>query len=83
MFLIGVSCMRRHGLSASLLLFGAGLLAGCGQKGPLFLPKPVAPAPPASTAAPASSVPAPAASVAPASPAPAAGATSLAPARSG
>lgn len=37
--------MRRHVVSASLLLLGIGLLAGCGQKGPLYLPtRPAAPA---------------------------------------
>lgn len=42
----GIACMRRRiVVSASLLLLGTGLLAGCGQKGPLFLPtKPAAPA---------------------------------------
>ncbi|MGH8118086.1 MAG: LPS translocon maturation chaperone LptM [Rhodanobacteraceae bacterium] len=30
--------MRRHAVSASFLLLGFGLLAGCGQKGPLTLP---------------------------------------------
>jgi len=62
MFRIGFPRMRRHVITASLLLLGAGLLAGCGQKGPLFLPptKPATP-PPASSAqqpAPASSAPA-------------------------
>ncbi|HJP98951.1 MAG TPA: lipoprotein [Rhodanobacteraceae bacterium] len=75
--------MRRHLVSASLLLLGAGLLAGCGQKGPLFLPptKPATPAPATSTPppAPASSVPAPAASAT----SPAAGATSPASSSSG
>ncbi|HEY9112394.1 MAG TPA: lipoprotein [Rhodanobacteraceae bacterium] len=54
-------------ISASLLLLGAGLLAGCGQKGPLFLPtKPAAPPPASSTPAPAASAgqPAPAATLA-------------------
>lgn len=58
--------MLRQVVAASLLLLGAGLLAGCGQKGALFLPpsKPVAPVPASSTQQPlpASSVPAPAAS---------------------
>ncbi|MGN6788273.1 MAG: LPS translocon maturation chaperone LptM [Rhodanobacteraceae bacterium] len=57
--------MRRRVLVfASLLLLGIGVLAGCGQKGPLFLPaKPAAPASAASAAAPsASAAPAPASS---------------------
>ncbi|MGH8214502.1 MAG: LPS translocon maturation chaperone LptM [Rhodanobacteraceae bacterium] len=79
--------MRRHVISASLLLLGAGLLAGCGQKGPLFLPptKPVAPQPAASTPPPAPAVAAPATSTAPSvlsTPAPA-GVTFPSPARSG
>jgi predicted small lipoprotein YifL len=59
--------MPRRFVAASLLL-GAGLLAGCGQKGPLFLPpaRSVTP-PPASSAqptAPATSASAPDASAA-------------------
>ncbi|MGH8113338.1 MAG: LPS translocon maturation chaperone LptM [Rhodanobacteraceae bacterium] len=65
--------MRRHAVSASLLLLGFGLLAGCGQKGPLTLPpKPGTTAPaarahkkhhhPAKPANPATTAPAPAAS---------------------
>ncbi|TAM93732.1 MAG: hypothetical protein EPN40_12990 [Rhodanobacteraceae bacterium] len=50
--------MRRHVVYGSLLLLGFGLLAGCGQKGPLFLPtKPATPA----SAAPASASAAPSA----------------------
>ncbi|HLI17286.1 MAG TPA: lipoprotein [Rhodanobacteraceae bacterium] len=45
--------MRRHIIAASLLVFGIGLLAGCGQKGPLVLPTKPAPAP--TSAVPASS----------------------------
>ena len=60
--------MRRRVITASLLLLGTGLLAGCGQKGPLFLPptKPATPQPASSTQqpAPAISAPAPAASAA-------------------
>jgi len=47
--------MRRSILCTALLL-AAGLLAGCGNKGPLVLP----PAQPGSTVAPAASAPAPA-----------------------
>ncbi|HJR13732.1 MAG TPA: lipoprotein [Rhodanobacteraceae bacterium] len=65
---------RRVVISASLLLLGTGLLAGCGQKGPLFLPTKPA------TAASASSVPAPAASAA--TPAPATTSAAPAPASS-
>lgn len=66
--------MRRHAISASLLLLGFGLLAGCGQKGPLTLPtKPGTTAPasaahkhkkhhPAKPASPATTAPASAAS---------------------
>jgi predicted small lipoprotein YifL len=50
--------MRRSILCTALLL-AMGLLAGCGNKGPLVLP----PTQPGSTVAPAASVPAPAASV--------------------
>lgn len=71
----GIACMRRRiVVSASLLLLGTGLLAGCGQKGPLFLPiKPAAPASamtssPAPTPATSTAKPAPATtSAAPAS----------------
>ena len=84
MFRIGVPRMRRQMAFGSLLLFGAGLLAGCGQKGPLILPptKPVArtPAATAPSNAPASSVAAPAA---PMMPMPAASVTPPAPSRSG
>jgi predicted small lipoprotein YifL len=52
--------MPRFVLRASLLL-GLGLLAGCGQKGPLVLPtKPAAPAPASSAPAPATSAARPA-----------------------
>jgi predicted small lipoprotein YifL len=60
--------MRCHLIipASLLLLLAAGLLAGCGQKGPLFLPaRPVVPA--AASSAPASadsSTPAPATSAA-------------------
>ena len=50
--------MRRSLLCTALLL-AAGLLAACGNKGPLVMP----PAQPGSTVAPAASVPAPPASV--------------------
>jgi len=54
-----IACMRHH-IAPTLLLLSIGLLAGCGQKGPLFLPaKPVAPAS-ASTSAPALSTAKPA-----------------------
>lgn len=45
--------MRRHILCTSVLLLGASLLAGCGQKGPLVLPptKPVMTQPAAATSA--------------------------------
>jgi len=53
--------MRRHIVPASLLLLGLGLLAGCGQKGPLFLPaRPALPASAASAPAPAVSAAKPA-----------------------
>jgi predicted small lipoprotein YifL len=56
--------MRRYTLPAALLLT-FGLLAGCGQKGPLYLPPAqpavATPAPAASAAKPASVAPAPAA----------------------
>lgn len=49
--------MRRHIVCVSLLSLGLGLLAGCGQKGPLYLPPPrpvvTAPAASASTVKPA------------------------------
>jgi len=62
----------RHGLAA--VVVGAVLLAGCGQKGPLYLPvPPKVPAPPALSTQPATSLPeAPAAATAPAVPASAA-----------
>lgn len=54
-----VARMRRHIVFAALLL-GFGLLAGCGQKGPLYLPPPksvvATPAPAVSDAKPASAV---------------------------
>ncbi|MCX7513335.1 LPS translocon maturation chaperone LptM [Frateuria hangzhouensis] len=50
--------MRRSILCTALLL-ATGLLAGCGNKGPLVLP----PAHPGDTVAPAASAPAPATSV--------------------
>ena len=53
--------MRRSILRTALLL-AAGLLAACGNKGPLVLP----PGPSGSTVAPAASVPAPAPAPAPA-----------------
>jgi predicted small lipoprotein YifL len=44
--------MRHRYFAAPLLLLGFGLLAGCGQKGPLYLPtKAAAPASAASTPA--------------------------------
>lgn len=49
--------MRRSILCTALLL-AAGLLAGCGNKGPLVMP----PTQPGNTAAPAASAPAPATS---------------------
>ncbi|HET9817586.1 MAG TPA: lipoprotein [Rhodanobacteraceae bacterium] len=63
--------MRRHLVAATLLLLGAGLLAGCGQKGPLFLPKPnvAAPASAPSTPAPAASAANPAGAASAATPA--------------
>ncbi|TAN02888.1 MAG: hypothetical protein EPN36_15380 [Rhodanobacteraceae bacterium] len=65
--------MRHHVVSASLLLLGFGLLAGCGQKGPLYLPtKPVAPAAAASTPAPAATAAKPATAATAARPATAA-----------
>jgi predicted small lipoprotein YifL len=54
--------MYRLVLAVTLAL-GAGLLAGCGQKGPLTLPRAQ---PAATTPASAASTPAPAATVAPA-----------------
>lgn len=58
-----VARMRRYTLPAALLLT-FGLLAGCGQKGPLYLPQPqpavATPAPAASAAKPTSVAPAPA-----------------------
>jgi predicted small lipoprotein YifL len=70
MFRIGILRMRRHLASASLLLLGAGLLAGCGQKGPLFLPppKPVTPPPASSTPSSLPSPPVAASAAGPASP---------------
>ncbi|HEX5489497.1 MAG TPA: lipoprotein [Rhodanobacteraceae bacterium] len=63
--------MRRHPVVATLLLFGAGLLAGCGQKGPLFLPKPnvETPASAPSTPSPAASAALPAGAASAATPA--------------
>jgi len=61
--------MRRHILSAALLLV-VGLLAGCGQKGPLYLPtRAAAPASASSTPATATSVSRPAGSATVAAPA--------------
>ncbi|XHS80044.1 lipoprotein [Burkholderiaceae bacterium UC74_6] len=40
---------------AALLLTLAGLMSACGQKGPLYLPKPAAAAPASTASAPASS----------------------------
>jgi predicted small lipoprotein YifL len=50
----------RRSILCTVLLLAVGLLAGCGNKGPLVLPSP---AQPGHTVAPASSVPAPATSV--------------------
>lgn len=49
----------RRSILCTVLLLTAGVLAGCGNKGPLVPPPP---AQPGSTVAPAASVPAPAAS---------------------
>ena len=42
--------MRRSLLPAVIVLLATAALGGCGNKGPLVLPKPTAPAPAASTA---------------------------------
>ena len=55
----------RRSLLLLPLSFGAALLAGCGNKGPLVLPPP-RPAPAASVPAPAAAVPASASSAMPA-----------------
>ncbi|WP_371132493.1 lipoprotein [Polaromonas sp.] len=60
--------VSRHGLVA--IVVGAAALAGCGQKGPLFLPAP--PKAPNAAAAPAANPGTPAAVVIPAPPASAA-----------
>jgi len=62
--------MRHHYLAATLLLLGFGLLAGCGQKGPLYLPtKAAAPASASSTPKPATSAAKPAGATTVAAPA--------------
>ncbi|MGH8184336.1 MAG: LPS translocon maturation chaperone LptM [Rhodanobacteraceae bacterium] len=62
--------MHHHVVPASLLLLGIGLLAGCGQKGPLYLPtRPASSAPADSPPPPATSVAKPAAAATAAIPA--------------